>query len=145
MNRIAKSAGGKTPLIIARAGLEVSRGREISESSLLGEFTDPGKPRLSTKSVDVGDQTNKSNGNSPNDDQTDSQSPRDDSSDLSLVRVHLQVAPLDILGDYFDASLGHSEFLVGRRDQSSKGVSLGLRCESNECSVGLRVLVWVLS
>jgi hypothetical protein len=68
MNKIAKSAGGKTPLMIARAGLEVSKGREIFESSLLGEFTDPGKPRLSAKSVDVGDQTDKGNGNSPNND-----------------------------------------------------------------------------
>jgi hypothetical protein len=106
MKRTAKSTGGKTPLMMARTGLDVSTLTQNNQKDSRWESTDPGKERSClTKSVDVGYETHKGNGDSPNDDQSNSQGPRDDGLDLSLVRVHLHVGPFDILGYDFDARL----------------------------------------
>lgn len=148
INKTAKSAGGKTPLIIAKAGLNVSVGTERPEDrwNLPWQFTNPREEgSITTECVDIGDDTDKGDGDSPDDDQPNGQSPRDDGSDLSLIRVHLQVAPFDVFGYDLDTRLYKSEALVGRRDQSSESMSLGLRSESDKGSVSHRVLFGVLS
>jgi len=110
------------------------------------QVTNPGEEGSGrTQCIDIGDDTDECDRNSPDDDQSNSQGPRNDGSDLSLVRVHLHVGPFDILGYDFDTGLDESEALVGRRDQSSESVRLGLGSESDKGSIGQGVLFGVLS
>lgn len=52
-----------------------------------------------------------------------------------MVGAHADVGPFNVLGDDFDIGGDQSVLLVGARDESSKGVSFGLRFESNKGSV----------
>ena len=147
MNKTAKSAGGKTPLMMAKAGLYISvmlqKGHLFDSRWKITNPREEGSGR--TECIDIGYKTDKGDGDSPDNDQSNGQSPRNDGSDLSLIRTHLQVAPFDVFGHDLDTRLDKSKALVGRRDQSGKSMSLGLRSESDKGSVGQRVLFGVLS
>ena len=70
-----------------------------------GQFADPRKPGcLYTQSVDVTDCTDKGDGDGPDYDEADGKTPRDGGPDFSLIGVHGDVGPLDVLGHQLDTS-----------------------------------------
>jgi hypothetical protein len=154
MNRTASNAGGRIPLSEYNAREQAVSRMPVGSVKLIKDGRDdsgngrrqiaePAEPRVGCAQLGhVRDDSDKGDGNGPEDDDGGRDGVRDELSDRSFVRIHAQVAPDDDLGRNLDVATVHGVGLVV--DETLGGeVGSDLLVEEDEGRVEGRVLLVV--